>query len=141
MIDRERYEMELAVLKRKLPDGTYHFSLGRERPFVAFAARTNAGRLYTVQIELERFPANVPKAFVTQMLRDRDGNDLDEGLHSMHTLPSEHGWTRICHYGTDSWSPAVSLYKVYIKCRLWLEVYEKHLQTGKPMEYYLKRQA
>lgn len=141
MIDQKRYEMELAVLKRKLPEGTYHFSLGDERPFVAFAARTNVGNLYTIQVELERFPANIPKAFVTKMLRDKDGNPLDHGSRSMHTLASERGWTRICHYGSDSWTPAVSLYKIYIKCRLWLEVYEKHLQSGEPMDHYLKHQA
>lgn len=141
MIDRERYEMELAVLKRKLPEGTYHFVLDEERPFVAFAARTNAGNLYTIQIELERFPANIPKAFVTKMLRDRDGNPLDHASSAMHTLASEHGWSRICHYGSDSWTPAVSLYKIYIKCRLWLEIYETHLKTGKSMDYYLKHQA
>lgn len=141
MIDQKRYEMELAVLNRKLPEGTYHFSLGGERPFVAFAARTNAGNLYTIQVELERFPANIPKAFVTKMLRDKDGNLLDHGSRSMHTLASERGWTRICHYGSDSWTPAVSLYKIYIKCRLWLEVYEKHLQSGEPMDHYLKHQA
>lgn len=141
MIDQKRYEMELAVLKRKLPEGTYHFSLGGERPFVAFAARTNAGNLYTIQVELERFPANIPKAFVTKMLRDKDGNPLDHGSRSMHTFASERGWTRICHYGSDSWTPAVSLYKIYIKCRLWLEVYEKHLQSGEPMDHYLKHQA
>ena len=38
-------------------------------------------------------------------------------------------------------TPGVSLYKIYIKCALWLNIYEVHLKTGKPMEYYLKRQA
>ncbi|MDY5596495.1 MAG: hypothetical protein SPG40_03225 [Kiritimatiellia bacterium] len=41
----------------------------------------------------------------------------------------------------QSWTPGVSLYKIYIKCALWLNIYEVHLKTGKPMEYYLKRQA
>ena len=48
-------------------------------------------------------------------------------------LASEHGWTRICHYGSESWTPGVSLYKIYIKCALWLNIYEVHLKTGKPM--------
>ena len=60
---------------------------------------------------------------------------------SMHTLSSENGWTRICHYGCNSWTPNVSLYKVYIKCRLWLEMYETHLRTGKPIDYYLNHQS
>ena len=81
------------------------------------------------------------KVFVTKMLRDYDGDPMDKALYSLHTLASEHGWTRICHYGSDSWTPGVSLYKIYIKCALWLNIYEVHLKTGKPMEYYLKRQA
>ena len=141
MFDRQRYEAEVALLKRKLSPSVWHFDLNRERPFLAMAVKTKSGNLYTIQIELERFPSAVPKVFVTRMLRDHDGNPMSEARHSLHTLASEHGWTRICHYGTESWTPGVSLYKIYIKCALWLNIYEVHLKTGKPMEYYLKRQA
>ena len=141
VFDRQRYDAEVALLKRKLSPSVWHFDLNRERPFLAMAVKTKSGNLYTIQIELERFPAAVPKVFVTRMLRDHDGNPMSEARHSLHTLASEHGWTRICHYGTESWTPGVSLYKIYIKCALWLNIYEVHLKTGKPMEYYLKRQA
>ena len=141
VFDRQRYEAEVALLKRKLSLGVWHFDLNRERPFLAMAVKTKSGNLYTIQIELDRFPQSVPKVFVTRMLRDHDGNPMNEARHSLHTLASEHGWTRICHYGSESWTPGVSLYKIYIKCALWLNIYEVHLKTGKPMEYYLKRQA
>ena len=141
MFDRQRYEAEVALLKRKLPSSVWHFDFNSERPFLAMAVKTKTGNLYTIQIELERFPQSVPKVFVTKMLRDHDGDPMDKALHSLHTLASEHGWTRICHYGLESWTPGVSLYKIYIKCALWLNIYEVHLKTGKPMEYYLKRQA
>lgn len=141
VFDRQRYEAEVALLKRKLSPGVWHFDLSRERPFLAMAVKTKSGNLYTIQIELDRFPQSVPKVFVTRMLRDHDGNPMNEARHSLHTLASEHGWTRICHYGSESWTPGVSLYKIYIKCALWLNIYEVHLKTGKPMEYYLKRQA
>lgn len=141
VFDRQRYEAEVALLKRKLSPSVWHFDLNRERPFLAMAVKTKSGNLYTIQIELDRFPQAVPKVFVTRMLRDHDGNPMNEARHSQHTLSSEHGWTRICHYGSESWAPGVSLYKIYIKCALWLNIYEVHLKTGKPMEYYLKRQA
>lgn len=142
MFDQRRYEMEFHILKRKLPDNTWTFrDLNGRRPYLAMAVRTRSGAVYTIQIELANFPQSVPKVFVTQMLHDCDGNPMDEARHSTHTLRSEHGWTRLCHYGPNSWTPNVSLYLIYIKCALWLNIYELHLKSGKPMEYYLKRQA
>ena len=35
----------------------------------------------------------------------------------------------------------VSIYKIYIKCRLWLEMYEAHLRTGKNIDFFLNHQA
>lgn len=142
MFDQRRYEMEFQILKRKLPDGVWTFrDLNGHRPYLAMAVKTRSGTIYTLQIELANFPQAVPKVFVTEMLRDKDGNPMSEARHSTHTLAAEHGWTRLCHYGPDSWTPNVSLYLIYIKCALWLNIYELHLKSGKTMEYYLKRQA
>lgn len=142
MFDQKRYEMEFQLLKRKLPDNAWTFrDLNGVRPYLAMAVKTRSGRLYTIQIELAYFPQSVPKVFVTQMLKDCHGELMSQARHDTHTLPSEHGWTRLCHYGPDSWTPNVSLYLIYIKCALWLNIYELHLKTGKSMEYYLKRQA
>ncbi len=142
MIDTARLTIERAVLARKLPANTYHFcDMDGPSPFLAVAARTNRGNLYTVHIDLDEFPDSIPAAYITKELRDRRGRLLDSADGSMHVLPSDNSWTRICHYGYESWTPTVSLYKVFIKCRLWLEMYELHLQTGKPIDYYLKHQA
>lgn len=140
MLDRQRYEAEVALLRRKLSPNVWHFDINKERPILAMAVKTKTGNIYTIQIELERFPQNIPKVFVTRMLHDHDGEPMDGASSSLHTLSSEHGWTRICHYGSDSWTPGVSLYKIYVKCALWLNIYEAHLKTGKPMDYYLKHQ-
>ena len=140
MIDNERYQAELMVL-RKLPANAYRFmNMNTSSPFVVMAARTNSGNVYTLRIELSAFPNNIPKAFVTKMLYSKNGAALDSPSAAMHTLDSEHGWTRICHYGSVAWNPYVSIYKVYVKCRLWLEMYELHLKTGKTIDYYLKHQ-
>ena len=138
MLDRQRYEAEVALLRRKLPPNVWHFDINSERPVLAMAVKTQSGNLYTIQIELANFPQSVPKVFVTQMLYDHDNKPMDGASAPLHTLSSEHGWTRICHYGSDSWTPGVSLYKIYVKCALWLNIYEQTLRTGRDMEYYLK---
>lgn len=141
-MDNDRYQAELTVLRTKLPSNAYRFmDMGTSHPYVIMAARTNSGNIYTLRIDLSTFPTSIPKAFVTKMLYTRDGRAMDSPSAAMHTLSSENGWTRICHYGSNAWNPYVSIYKVYVKCRLWLEMYELHKQNGKPMDYYLKHQA
>ena len=141
MMNNVRYQAEIAVLRKKLPSGWFHFE-DRENstPVLKAAARTNGGNVYTLYFDLDGFPMQAPKVFVMKMLRTKDGLMMSDPSSAMHTLSSEHGWTRICHYGSQSWTPNVSLYKVYIKCRLWLEMYELHLKTGKPIDYYLSHQ-
>ena len=141
-MDSARYQAELSVLRRKLPDSWYCFEgIGTSAPSLKMAARTNCGNLYTLHFDLSQFPMSIPKVFVTRMLKTKSGLEMRGCSASMHTLDSEHGWTRICHYGYSSWTPNVSLYKVFIKCRLWLEMYEAHLRTGKEIQYYLNHQA
>lgn len=141
MMKFNRYKAEQEVLEAKLPSNIYRFmDMDTPMPYLVMAARTNSGNIYTLRIELDMFPENIPKVFVTKMLYDCNFNPLDSPNSSMHTLNSENGCTQICHYGGSSWTNRVSLYKVYIKCRLWLEMYEAHLSTGEPIDYYLKHQ-
>lgn len=142
MMNKSRYKAEQEVLEAKLPSNIYRFmDMNTAKPYLVMAARTNSGNIYTLKIELDEFPENIPKVFVTKMLYDINGFPLDTPDASMHVLLCENGWTRICHYGSLSWTNRVSLYKVYIKCRLWLEIYEAHLRTGKPIDHYLKHQS
>ena len=138
----ERFTAELSVLGSKLSSNLFRFrDMGTRNPNLVMAARTNRGTVYTLYFDLRGFPdSGPPKVFVTRMLRTRSGTEMSGASHSMHTLTSEHGWTRICHYGNTSWTPYVSLYKIYVRCRLWLEMYELHLQTGHDIAYYLNSQ-
>lgn len=143
-MEKARYQAELKLLSGKFPSNAFRFfnmedGATGER-YLRIGAKTNRGNIYTLHISLTGFPFMPPAVFVTRMLKDRDGNSLASASCSMHTLGSERGWTRICHYGPQSWTPAVSLYKVYVKCRLWLEMYEAHLRTGHPIDYYLTHQ-
>ena len=142
MMDNSRYQAEIRVLQNKLPSNLYKFmDMATSAPYVIMAARTNRGNVYTLRIELKDFPTSIPKVFVQKMLYTKTGMAMNSCSASMHTLTSENGWTRICHYGNNAWTPGVSIYKVYVKCRLWLEVYEQHLKTGKPFDYYLAHQS
>lgn len=141
-MDNNRYQAELSVLGTRLPENVYRFvGVGTSRPYILMAAMTNSKNVYTLMIKLDSFPMSVPEVFVTRMLKTKYGEDMDSCSASMHTLDSENGMTRICHYGPSSWTPGVSIYKIYVKCRLWLEMYEAHLRTGKTIDYYLNHQA
>lgn len=139
MIDQPRYQLEKDVLRQEhFPENAYRFvGIGTNEPYLRIAAKTNSGKVYTLHIDLKDFPEQIPEVYVTKMLKDKNGNDMNHASASLHTLPSKNNWTRICHYGANAWTPMVSLYKIYIKCRLWLEAYEAHLTTGNPLDYYL----
>ena len=140
-MERRRFEAERQVLLGHLGENLFKFfNEDTDDAYVVMGARTNRGNVYTLRIELRRFPFEVPAAYVTKMLLDKAGDPLDEPSASMHVLRQKNGCTRICHYGVASWTPRVSIFKVYVKCRLWLEMYELHLQTGRPIDYYLNHQ-
>lgn len=141
MMTKERYALELLVLQQKLQPNLYRFmDTNTSEPYLIMAARTNRGNIYTLRIDLEHFPEEIPVVTVLNNLRDRGGHIMNQVSGAMHTLGLHRGHTRICHYGPGSWTPNVSLYKVYVKCRLWLEMYEMHLQTGNNIDYYLGHQ-
>lgn len=141
MITAGRYHAEVAALKLSLPDNMFKFfDMDTDNPYLKMVAITNSKNMYTIRVDLDQFPESIPKVFVTKMLKSKSGQDLNSPSHEMHTLSSEHGYTRICHYGNSSWRPDVALNKVYLKCRVWLEAYEAHLKTGKNLCEYLGTQ-
>src|SRR5574344_387119 len=100
MMDYQRLQMEKQVLARKLPASAYVFQdMNTSKPYVLLGAVTNSKNIYTIRIDLDQFPNEVPKAFVTKMLLTKTGSRMDSASATMHTLSSEHGFTRICHYG------------------------------------------
>ena len=124
-----------------MPEQLYRFiDMETELPYIVMAAKTNRGNLYTLRIELDKFPNEEPKAFVTKMLKDKNGEDMSVCNATMHTLSSENGRTRIQFINSDLWTPMTSIYLIYYRCKIWLEMYELHLQTGNDIDYHLKHQ-
>ena len=141
MMDDKRLAAEKRVLESKLPISSFRFmDMDTDNPFLVMAAKTNGGNVYTIRIDLINFPNSKPEAFVRKMLYTKSGKPMSGPSADMHTLSSKYGFTQICHYADSAWTEWVSLYKVYIKCRLWLEMYDLHLKTGKKMDYYLNHQ-
>lgn len=141
MISARRYRAEVSFLQLSLPNNMFRFcDMDSDKPYVKMVAITNSKTTYTLRVDLDEFPETMPKVFVTKMLQSKLGVNLDSPSHAMHTLSSEYGFTRICHYGSQSWKPEVTLNKVYLKCRVWLEAYEAHLETGLNICDYLGSQ-
>lgn len=139
-MEDKRLNAEKAVLAKHLPENLYRFEEDGGRLELKIAARTNRGHVYTLAFDLSRFPSSRPDVYVTEVLTDKAGSPLLAANAKMHVLRGSRGRTRICHYDVSAWTPRVSLFKVYVKCRLWLEMYELHLQTGQPIDYYLNHQ-
>lgn len=74
-------------------------------------------------------------------LRCVSGAALDEASASMHVLGTREGGTKICHFRSSRWVPENTLYLVALKGRIWLEAYEAHLRTGKPLDRFLRHMA
>lgn len=137
-MDQQRYELEKAVLENKLPSNIFMFrEMSSSNAHLLIGARTNARNVYTLKIMLHNFPAAVPDVFTTKPLKYRDGRDLNVS-HDMHCLGTVDGKTKLCHYSEEAWSPRVSLFHVYIKCRLWLECYDIYLRTGQSIDSLIR---
>jgi ubiquitin-protein ligase len=138
-----RLESEVFTLKRDgYGDKQFRFmNVGTSSECLVFAMKTNSGKVYTLRIDIPMdYPNSIPAVYITdpKPLRTKLGVSMLESSSSMHTLMGKDGCVRICHFGYNSWSPRQTLAKVIMKCRMWLEVYEYHLQTGASIDSVLK---
>lgn len=101
--------------------------------------RTNDGNCYIVFVPVAGFPDAPPAAYVLDpVLARRDGKPLPELSHQFHTRERDaHGNVQICHYDDDAWDASVTVYKVVLKVRIWLEAYERYRATGKAIHHFL----
>lgn len=133
-LERDALEKYFPAFKIQDPFGERRGVIGRMSP--------NNGREYGIWLALGAFPNDAPRLYVVspEHLRTHDGQLLSEigTSTNMHLLePDAHGHPQICHYNDQYWHPDVSLYKILMKARFWLEAYEQHLRHGKPIDAYL----
>lgn len=145
MISQQRLLTEKAALDFGFPNRYVIQNLNSTSAFVDLGLRTNSGKTYRLKIILADFPYSKPDVYVVfpSQLRDCDGKLLTSyGISSaMHLLhPDSSGNIQLCHYSNSVWHSNVTLYKVALKCLVWLNAYEGHLRTGRPLDYFLKHQ-
>ncbi len=102
---------------------------------VDVALTTNNDNKYTLRLYIgQDFPNSVPQMLVVSSpkpMPDWGGSGIT------HTSRKRDGFLKICHCHYSKWTDRISLFEVVMKGRIWLEAYEAHLSTGKPMNYFL----
>jgi ubiquitin-protein ligase len=144
---RKRLVVEHEVLQR---EGFDQFSVYYDRSadtyYAAGTATANSGRHYRLYIPIPSgYPYEHPPMYVTDPnpLRMANGSLISAlGVsHQMHTLQPWNGWVQICHWRTERWHSGILLMKVFLKGLVWIEAYEQHLATGRPLAEFVLTMA
>lgn len=145
---RKRLVLEHEILQR---EGFDQFSVyinnSTDTYYAAGTATANSGRRYQLHIPIPSgYPVERPPMYLTDPypLRMANGNLVASlGVsHQMHTLePSSSGWVQICHWRTARWHSGIVLQKVFLKGLIWIEAYEQHLATGRPLAEFVLTMA
>lgn len=135
-----RLEFERAILRHYFPTFEWNNPADAQRASVEGEIRTNSGTAYRLRVYLSpQFPAVCPEMVVSspRPLLRRNGRELTSSSGPMHTLDQRDGCTKICHFRPAFWAPQNTIYLVLLKGRIWLEAYEAHLRTGRPLDAFL----
>ncbi|MBL8542535.1 MAG: hypothetical protein JNJ63_01885 [Hyphomonadaceae bacterium] len=148
MDQRTRLALEHQILQREgfSQFGVYH-QPGGDTYCAHGVATSSSGKRYTLFSPIPAgFPSQRPPLYITEPhpLLMADGARVSSlGVsHNMHTLtPHDAGWVQICHWRDARWHAGIVLQKVFLKGHLWIEAYEQHLATGKPLADFVRSMA
>jgi hypothetical protein len=145
---RERLILEHRILQQ---EGFSQFSVYRHDATDTYSASgttsSNSGRRYSLYIPIPSgFPVQRPSMYLTEPfpLYMADGTRVSSlGVsHQMHTLaPPSNGTVQICHWRDNRWHSNILLQKVFLKGLIWIEAYEQHLATGRPLADFVRTMA
>ena len=144
---RERLGIEHQILQR---EGFSQFSVwhdGKDDTYYASGiATSSSGRRYTLYCPIPSgYPTERPRLYITdpRPLYMADGKSIVSlGVsHSMHTLTPLGDMVQICHWRDNRWHSGIVLQKVFLKAHLWVEAYEQHLATGRPLADFVRTMA
>ncbi len=145
---RQRLALEHNVLQR---EGFTQFSVYWDRTTDTYQASgstySNSGSKYSLYIPIPSgFPYQRPPMYLSEPfpLYMSDGTRVSSlGIsHQMHTLiPSANGMVQICHWRDNRWHSNILLQKVFLKGLIWIEAYEQHLATGRPLSEFVRTMA
>jgi hypothetical protein len=137
-VQQSRLQVEKGVLSKYFRDTSWINPTNPEKTRVECRVHTNSNNYYTLRVYVPSdFPNSRPNLVVTSPypLEGYAGKSLLRSSRSMHTLGAIDGYVQICHY--RNWKPNLNLYLVVLKGRIWLEAFEAHKKTGKPMDSFL----
>jgi hypothetical protein len=145
---RQRLGLEHAILQQ---EGFTQFSVYHDTSADTYSASgitfSNSGRRYGLYVTIPSgFPYQRPLMYVTEPcpLLMADGSLISAlGVsHQMHTLaPSSNGMVQICHWRDARWHSSILLQKVFLKGLIWIEAYEQHLATRRPLAEFVLTMA
>lgn len=140
-MDRTRHLMESQILDKYFPRRYAFVGLGGSNPYVDLGLQSNSKNVYRFRIMLASFPYNVPKVYISYPtnLKSFDNKSLSSfgASHSMHLLSPRDGMPQVCHFKNNHWNQNRTIYNISLKLRVWLEAYESHLRTGKPLDHFV----
>jgi hypothetical protein len=137
----------MALQKEEMSQFSVYHDKTRDDYYGAGWATSSSGKRYDLFLSIPtNFPDGRPELYITDPLplRAADGSLVSAlGVsHAMHTLtPSASGWVQVCHWRADRWHPGILLYRVFLKGLLWVEAYEQHLATGRPLSEFVATMA
>jgi hypothetical protein len=101
--------------------------------------KTSRNSVYRLRILVgENYPKQLPDLVVCASPKPMPKSSEWQGTHTTHTWPQKHGLLQICFYRQVCWETQnIKLCQVFQKGEKWLEAYEEHLATGKPMDELL----
>jgi ubiquitin-protein ligase len=135
-----RLQHETAILNRYFPNRFRIEQVGRSKGLLDVGVKTQSGKVYRLNIRFKSdYPNSLPEVYIVYPLPMLTflGLPLDGPSHHMHTLQNDGPNIQLCHFKPENWNPNQSLYKVILKARIWLEAYEGHLRTGRPIDDFL----
>ena len=144
---RDRLGMEHQILQR---EGFSQFSIWHDSKddtyYASGTATSNSGRRYRFYMPIPSgYPMQRPPLYITEPvpLYTADGKTIVSlGVsHAMHTLTPWGDWVQVCHWRDNRWHSGIVLQKVFLKAHLWIEAYEQHLATGRPLADFVRTMA
>jgi hypothetical protein len=144
---RNRMAVEHQILQR---EGFDQFSVWHQKSddsyYASGYATSSSGKKYYLYCPLPSgFPLQRPPLYLTEPkpLLTADGTCITAlGVsHNMHTLTPLGDMVQICHWRDPRWHSGIVLQKVFLKGLLWIEAYEQHLATGRPLADFVRTMA
>lgn len=136
-----RLQQEEKILEDYFPKKVTWFNRNGPDTRIEVQMTSNSNKAYTLRACIQPdYPNSCPDLLVcnpSRPLKNKDGYDLDCGTDN-HSYGTKDGLTTICHFVPTMWTNEYTLYQVFMKGRIWLEAYEIHLHTGKPIKTYLR---